>query len=111
MDLNGALVTIDAMGTQTKTAQTIRDGGGDYILSLKGNWPATNAEVAMLFNNPTLGTVFERHETVDDCNRRIATRRHTVCYDVDWMTCSARTWRGYEAPTLQRTWPSSGMRP
>jgi predicted transposase YbfD/YdcC len=30
LHLNGALVTIDAMGTQTKIAQTIRDGGGDW---------------------------------------------------------------------------------
>ena len=52
LDLNGALVTIDAMGTQTRIAQAIRDGGGDYVLSLKENWPATYAEVAMLFNNP-----------------------------------------------------------
>lgn len=79
LDLNGALVTIDAMGTQTRIAQAIRDGGGDYGLSLKENWPATYAEVAMLFNNPPLGTVFETHET-DGCNNRIAIRRHTVCH-------------------------------
>ena len=35
--LAGALVTIDAMGTQTKVAQTILDRGGDYLLALKGN--------------------------------------------------------------------------
>lgn len=90
LDLNGALVTIDAMGTQTKIAQAIRDGGGDYVLSLKENWPATYAEVVMLFNNPPPGTVFERHETVDGCNGRIAIRRHTVCHDVDWMTSDRR---------------------
>ena len=49
LDLRGAVVTIDAMGTQTRIAQTIRDGGGDYVLSLKENWPATYAEVKMLF--------------------------------------------------------------
>ena len=90
LDLNGALVTIDAMGTQTKIAQAIRDGGGDYILSLKENWPATYAEVTMLFNNPPPGTAFEKHDTVDGGNGRIATRRHTVCYDVGWMTSDRR---------------------
>ena len=59
LDPAGALVTIDAIGTETKIAQTIRDGGGDYVLSLKENWPATYAEVVMLFNNPALSTVFE----------------------------------------------------
>jgi predicted transposase YbfD/YdcC len=90
LDLTDALVTIDAMGTQTKIAQAILDGGGDYILSLKENWPATYAEVKLLFTNPPLGTVFEKHQTVDGCNGRIATRRHTVCYDVDWMMSDRR---------------------
>ncbi len=37
VDLKGAIVTIDAMGTQTAIAQQIVDGEGDYILALKGN--------------------------------------------------------------------------
>ena len=35
LDLKGALVTMDAMGTQTDIARAIRDGGGDYCMSLK----------------------------------------------------------------------------
>jgi hypothetical protein len=34
LELAGAIVTIDAMGTQTQIAQTIIDGGGDYVLAL-----------------------------------------------------------------------------
>jgi predicted transposase YbfD/YdcC len=90
LDLTGALVTIDAMGTQTKIAQAIRDGGGHYVLSLKENWPATLAEVEMLFDTPPPGMAFETHQTVDGCNGRIATRRHSVCYQVDWMTAGRR---------------------
>jgi predicted transposase YbfD/YdcC len=44
LDIKGAIVTIDAMGTRTRIAQAIRDGGGDYVLSLKKNWPATERE-------------------------------------------------------------------
>jgi predicted transposase YbfD/YdcC len=86
LDLKNALVTIDAAGTQTKIARAIRDGGGDYILALKPNWPATYAEVVLLFENPPAGTLFEMDKTVDGCNGRIATRRHTVVCEVDWMT-------------------------
>jgi predicted transposase YbfD/YdcC len=35
--LKGAIVTIDAMGTQTEIARQIVDGEGDYLLALKGN--------------------------------------------------------------------------
>ncbi|MCX7427050.1 MAG: ISAs1 family transposase [Planctomycetia bacterium] len=37
VDIHGAIITIDAMGTQTAIAEQIIDGKGDYILALKGN--------------------------------------------------------------------------
>jgi predicted transposase YbfD/YdcC len=86
LDLNGALVTMDAMGTQTEIACAIRDGGGDYCMSLKKNWPAVYADVEQLFNDPPDNIKFETKETVDLTAGRIETRRHTVCHKVDWMT-------------------------
>lgn len=37
LDLRGCLVTIDAMGCQTKIAQIIREEQADYLLRVKGN--------------------------------------------------------------------------
>jgi predicted transposase YbfD/YdcC len=37
VDLTGAIITIDAMGTQTAIAEQIVDGKADYVLALKGN--------------------------------------------------------------------------
>ncbi len=37
IDIRGAIITIDAMGTQTAIAEKIIAGGGDYLLALKGN--------------------------------------------------------------------------
>jgi predicted transposase YbfD/YdcC len=37
VDIHGAIITIDAMGTQKAIAADIIDGGGDYVLALKGN--------------------------------------------------------------------------
>lgn len=37
LDLPGAIVTIDAMGCQKDIAKQIVDGGGDYVLAVKGN--------------------------------------------------------------------------
>jgi predicted transposase YbfD/YdcC len=39
VDIQGAIITIDAMGTQTAIAKQIVEGGGDYLLSLKENQP------------------------------------------------------------------------
>jgi predicted transposase YbfD/YdcC len=37
LDLKGALVTIDAMGCQKEIARKVVAGGGDYVLTVKGN--------------------------------------------------------------------------
>lgn len=90
LQLTGALVTIDAMGTQTEIAQTILDGGADYVLSLKENWPATHAEVAMAFAAPPPKLALQTCKTVDGDHGRIETRHHTVCHDVDWLFSDRR---------------------
>ena len=37
VDITGAIITIDAMGTQKAIAEQIIDSGADYVLALKGN--------------------------------------------------------------------------
>src|SRR5216684_7419652 len=37
VDIRGAIITIDAMGTQKAIARQIIDSGADYVLALKGN--------------------------------------------------------------------------
>ena len=37
VDITGAIITIDAMGTQKAIAEQIVAGGADYVLALKGN--------------------------------------------------------------------------
>jgi len=39
LDVSGAMVSIDAMGCQKEIAAKIREGGGDYVLSVKDNQP------------------------------------------------------------------------
>jgi predicted transposase YbfD/YdcC len=49
LDLSGALVTIDAMGTQKEIATQIVAGGGDYILAVKDNQPHLHQDVQACF--------------------------------------------------------------
>ena len=39
LELAGNIVTIDAMGCQREIAKQVVEGGGDYVLALKGNQP------------------------------------------------------------------------
>jgi predicted transposase YbfD/YdcC len=49
LELKGATVTIDAMGTQKEIAAKIIAGGGDYVLALKENHPTLHDAVAKEF--------------------------------------------------------------
>jgi predicted transposase YbfD/YdcC len=87
--LKGALVTIDAMGTQVEIARKIIDGGGDYCLALKGNHPLLHAEVERYFADPK-AEIAATHATIDGDHGRIEERRHAVCHDVGWLFSDRR---------------------
>jgi len=87
--LEGALVTIDAIGTQTGIAATILRRGGDYLLALKENRPATFQDVEAFFADPPPGTL-DTFETTDGGHGRIEVRRHAVCRDVAWLLSDRR---------------------
>ena len=87
--LTGALVTIDAMGTQTKIAQAILDRGGDYLLALKDNQASLHGAVRR-YRDDRAAKIHSRFETTDGDHGRIEVRRHLVSHDVDWLTTSRR---------------------
>jgi predicted transposase YbfD/YdcC len=49
LQLEGALVSIDAMGCQKEIAQAIRDTQADYLLQVKGNQPTLQADIIASF--------------------------------------------------------------
>lgn len=84
LELTGALITIDAMGCQTKIASAIRKKGADYLLALKSNWPLLFSEVDLFFQNVDR-TGIDYCETIDGDHGRIETRRYSICHDVQWV--------------------------
>ncbi len=90
LELKGALVTIDAIGTQVEIAKIIVNGGGDYLLALKDNWPAFRAEVETFFADDTNATAFQTFDTTDADHGRLEQRHHVVCQEVDWLLSERR---------------------
>jgi len=87
--LTGALVTIDAMGAQTKIAQAILDRGGDYLLAIKDNQASLHDEIRRYLDDPA-AIIHSRVETIDGDHGRIETRRHRVSHEVSWLTTNRR---------------------
>jgi predicted transposase YbfD/YdcC len=49
LDIQGSVITVDAMGCQTKIAQTIIDKKAEYVFGLKGNQGTINEQVRAWF--------------------------------------------------------------
>lgn len=80
LDLNGCLVTIDAMGCQKKIAWAITAKGGDYILGLKGNQTKLRSDVERFFDCAVRDEFayldVRTHKTVEKDHGRIETREY-----------------------------------
>jgi predicted transposase YbfD/YdcC len=97
VDLKGAIVTIDAMGTQTAIAQQIVEGQGDYILALKGN-QETLYEAAVDYleeqsKNDFRGIGARRIETTEEAHGRTEIRTY-IQMPVPKELPGADRWRG-----------------
>jgi predicted transposase YbfD/YdcC len=97
LTLEGCLVTIDAMGCQTKIAEQISEQGGDYVLSLKGNQETLAAEVEEAFIDADArdyeGVASEFLETVERGHGRLETRRYRTLGDLSGVPRS-KLWEG-----------------
>jgi predicted transposase YbfD/YdcC len=79
LEISGCIVTLDAMGCQTKIAETIVDKGADYVLALKENHGQLYEDVTFLFDDLAQSgfTVFphEHAKSVDKGHGRIEVRQ------------------------------------
>jgi predicted transposase YbfD/YdcC len=89
LDIQGAVVTLDAEGCQKKIAQQIVAGGGDYILQLKSNQPLFHQEVVDLFDrcltDDCHGIAYSTAATTDKGHGRIEQRRIWATSEIDWF--------------------------
>lgn len=87
LNLKGARVTIDAMGTQKEIARQIVEGGGDYVLPVKDNQPNLVRDVINTFCEAQdvdyKGYEHGRYETEERGHGRLEKRSYTALYDLD----------------------------
>ena len=82
--LEGALVTIDAMGCQVEIADKIVAHKADYLLALKGNQPTLEGDVESYFADAPASELVTK-TTVEKGHGRIETRTYTASSNVDWI--------------------------
>jgi predicted transposase YbfD/YdcC len=129
LDIKGAVVSVDALNTQTDIAARIIAGGGDYVMAVKDNHPILadslrrHLDEMILENFRDIEHVY--HETTDAGHGRIETRRLWATGQVGWLKRrgswkklasvmvveSVRRESAKAEPTVSRRYYISSLRP
>lgn len=110
LEIEGAIVTIDAMGTRKEIAAKIVARKADYVLALKGNQGTLEEDAALFFADPALAADCPCHEETSDGHGRIEERTVRAA-DAAWLAERHPHWKGLAsiaAVTVRRTIKKTG---
>jgi len=101
VDVNGALISTDALFAHTVRAQQFLDHGADYLIGLKGNQGNFHAEAKNFFDQARDAEYeevdVERYiPSPEKGHGRIEQRSICVCTALEWLP-QAKTWPGLKA--------------
>jgi predicted transposase YbfD/YdcC len=87
--IEGAIITIDAMGCQRAIARKIIEKKADYVFGLKGNQGSLREDVELFVTEQKAkdfaDTKISQATTIDADHGRIETRTTTVIHDIEWL--------------------------
>jgi predicted transposase YbfD/YdcC len=97
LDVNGCIITIDALGTQTEIAETIVNSGAEYVLALKENQKTLHDDVELYFTEEILKQKKKDMErdgiyckTIEKDHGRIEKREYYKIDDISWLSNTNR---------------------
>lgn len=97
VDIQGAIITIDALGAQKAIAEQIVDSGADYVLALKGNQETLHRAVLDYVNrhldNDFADVAVRRHQETDRGHGREEDRSYVQMPVPDGLP-GAEPWKG-----------------
>lgn len=89
LDINGCIVSIDAMGTQKEVVSTILEQKGDYILAVKQNQGHLHDQIETVYKydreNDFKDAPYDYVKTVNKGHGRIETRQCWVISDPEYI--------------------------
>jgi predicted transposase YbfD/YdcC len=89
----GAIISIDAMGTQKAVAEKIIEKEADYVLALKGNQSSLHDDVKRFFADEELVASCATHSATAAGHGRIEEREIRVTDDIEWLRQLHPEWK------------------
>jgi len=103
LNLEGCIVTIDAMGCQTEIVEEIIERGADYVISLKGNQGNLHTEIKDYLDwAERIGfkeISYDYCETLEKDHGRIEERRCWVTEEIGWLE-QKEEWKNLKSVVL-----------
>jgi predicted transposase YbfD/YdcC len=101
LDLEGTVVSLDAMGCQKETTDLIIEGGGDYLVALKGNQGTLHQAAKDLFEDVLKDVNRTREKPLKDSTFDVGHGRQEgrTCYvlkdlkQLSFADCNVESWR------------------
>lgn len=99
LDIEGAIITIDAMHCQKETAEKVIENGGDYVLQLKANQGKFYEDVYAMFDKKYMDITdrnceYEMYTTIEKNHGRIEKRTCYVLNEIEFFTDYLAQWKG-----------------
>ena len=99
LDIEGKVITADAMHCQKETAEKIVDNKGDYVLQLKANKVRSYEEVYAMFDDKYMDEAetdceYEIYRTLEKNHGRTEKRTCYVLEEVEFFTEYLAEWKG-----------------
>lgn len=107
-DLQGCLVTLDAMHTQRKTARLILEQGGHYLLVVKANQPDLSTALTKWFAEAAWSEEQEAQVTTCDVGHGRHEHRTLTRRLVDTRLLGLLGWPGVQQAARRVTWAHLG---
>lgn len=101
LNINGHIVTTDAMGTQTEIVKNIRRKHADYVLALKGNQGGLHEDVKLYFSDPDMLSNCAHAQSIEKARGGIEKREYWQTEYIEWLA-QKTDWAGLKSIIMTR---------
>lgn len=102
--IKGEIVTIDAMGTQVKIAEKIREKRADYVLALKENQRTMYEEVSLYMNDEEVKKELREKgaykKTIEKAHGQIEICEYYQTEEIRWLS-QKKMWKGIKSVGME----------
>jgi predicted transposase YbfD/YdcC len=101
LNIQGHIITTDAMGTQRDIVKKIRKKKADYVLALKGNQGTLHEDVKLYFEDSALLSECEYNKTIEKARGGTEQREYWQTEDINWLA-RRKDWAGLKSIAMTR---------